>query len=244
MLYWREAGSIRGRHCLGGSPVKRPVVPVSEYFEHESYPPIDPDLAPGPCPELVSGGGAGAGAGAPAVLSRRGFWGRLALVSATGMGAGAGATLLSVPAAAGSDPKDRRERVSIDLRGFFIGKQTSLVGRSLLVLTGDRGLARWLRRRSNLGPLLVAIRRVLRAAKEDTLTDGKKLLHLERKLGAEIRRGYRVKTGRTARALDVMLEVRSPMVSRTVTRIAGGVGLPRLHRRRPAPSRPRRRPTP
>jgi hypothetical protein len=160
--------------------MKRPLQPVSEYRNHEEYPAME-----------------------DAGVSRRGFLGKVAAASAVV----AGAVVLPTEARAGRGAPDNRQKVSLHVGRYQrVGKSHMSVKR-IVLFTGDKKLAKWLKRHSNRSGITQAMSPVLRKAKDGVLLDGKKLYRLERQLGAELIRHYRKKTGKTARQPDLMLVV-------------------------------------
>jgi len=190
--------------------MKRPVQPVSEYQEHEKYPSIEEEG-----------------------VSRRGFLGKVAAASAVA----AGAVILPTEARAGRVDEDKREKVTLYLGRYQRIGKSHMSAQSIVLFTGDKKLALWLKRRSNRSGLTQAMSPALRKAKDGVLTDGKKLYRLERKLGVELVRHYRKETGKSARQPDLMLVVRRYYRPRML----GSRRIPTL--RRPRIRRPKR-PTP
>lgn len=189
-----------------GEPMKRPVRPVSDYQEHESYPSFEAENE---------------GEG----VSRREFLGKAAAAAAVA----AGAVILPTAARATRGEKDTRQKVLLNLGRQQIGK-SSMSAQRVVVFTGDKKLARWLKRYSNRSSITGALSPILRKATEDVLVDGKKLYRLERKLGAALIRHYRKKSGKTTRQPDLML-------------VVGRYYRPRMLGRMPRPHyRPRRKP--
>jgi len=185
--------------------MKRPVRPASEYEGHESYPSSE-----------------------EAWLSRRVF---LRTAAATVAVSAAGATVLGSEAGAAPGPgaKDKRHRVAIRLDRYTQIGQSGLRADQLIVYTGDKGLARFLRKTSDQRRVNQALTKRLRKVKPKTLYDGRKLYRLERSLGAIVTNVYRKRTGRGARQPDVMLNItRYYRYRRT-----GGVMISPSFRRRP-----------
>lgn len=169
--------------------MKRPVQPVHEYLEHERYPAVDVEDE-----DDVALGGEG--------VSRRDFLGQAVVASA----ATAGVMTLGSEALAAPRDKDTRQKVSLYLGRLRVGNSQMSVQR-IVVFTGDKKLAHWMRRYQNRSGITRAVSPVLRKTKADVLLDGKKLYRLERKIGAAVARYYRKKTGKATGQPDLMLVV-------------------------------------
>lgn len=163
--------------------MKRPLEPVSEYEGHESY----------PSSEQVW-------------LSRRVF---LRTAATTVVVSAAGATALGGEAGAAPAPgvKDTRQRVTIHLDRYTQIGKSGLRADKLIVFTGDKDLASFLRKHVDPRRLKQALMKRLRKVKPKTLYDGRKLYRLERSLGAIVTKQYRKRYGRGVRQPDVMLSI-------------------------------------
>jgi len=187
--------------------MKRPVQPVSEYQDHERYPSfvvggVDESEGVGEGAGVGGGEGRGEGRGEGGGVSRRAFLGKAGAAAAVA----AGAVILPTAARATWGDKDKRQKVSLYLGRVQVGK-SSMSAQRVIVFTGDKNLARWLKSYSNRRSITQALSPILRKAKDDVLVDGKKLYGLERKIGAALVRHYRKKTGKTARQPDLMMIV-------------------------------------
>jgi len=121
----------------------------------------------------------------------------------------AGAVALTGEAGAtpASGSKEKRQRVTIHLNRYTQIGQSGLRAQKLEVFTGDKGLARFLRKSAELRRVKQALDKRLAKVKLATLFDGRKLYQLERSLGAIVAGQYQKRTGRGAGSPDVMLSV-------------------------------------
>lgn len=175
---------------------QRSVQPVRRYLEHERYPAVECDDT-GALDELKE-------LEELENVSRREFLGRAA-ASATVLGAaGVGLTARSPEGRAAGKGGDNRYKVSLSLGRQRLGNSTMSV-RQVILWTADKKLASWLRSYSNRRGVTGVFSPILRKTTEKVLVDGKKIYHLERKLGAALVRHYRKKTGRHASQPDLMI---------------------------------------
>ena len=108
-----------------------------------------------------------------------------------------------------------------------------------MIWTRDKGLADFLGSSKERKGVRKALAQPVAKAKADVLFDGRELYRFERRLARALARRYRERTGRGARAPDLMLRVRQ---GHSGIRTAGVMVRPSVHIKRPA--RPRPRPSP